>query len=71
MAGMLGSVVSVGFNVLEVGSGCWFVKFSTMSAPGLDVPSQVATLTAGVGFVLPHKPPAVEAVLLGLRLLCV
>jgi hypothetical protein len=43
----------------------------TVSAPGVEVPSLVATLTAGVGFELPHKPPAVEAVLLGLRLLCV
>tara|TARA_R110002003_G_scaffold70_31_gene6611 strand:- start:33262 stop:33444 length:183 start_codon:yes stop_codon:yes gene_type:complete len=57
-------------DAVGFGFGCE-LKLATMSAPGLDLPSLLPEVTAGVNFGLDHKPVEGEAVPLGFRLLCI
>ena len=47
------------------GAGCWFAKLSTMSAPGLDLPSLLASSAVMRG--LDHKPVDGDETPLSLR----
>lgn len=56
----MGATAGFGF-----GAGCWFAKLSTMSAPGLDLPSLLASSAVMRG--LDHKPVDGDEMPLSLR----